>query len=279
MNRKAPSQLLFAIALSVLTGFFSVAVSANDYKRLSIELLGFKELKFGMLASNAIPLGMNCRKSFSQNISCESKAKLEDGYLPTFLGFNLKRDTGSGDYLVNSGVFGYFSRAKQHPTKTDVKLFFEEIDTILNSAESKEIKRERVGYLVYAAGLEGPWEKYYRLYRGKGMEAVEVDKISGGYFLTQITISVDTTDRVLNTGIRKTFGEPTHQKKWTSHKGKVGHTDYWFFANHALLTHNWVEGDRSLAPRVNFIGPEDSIEFLESAFPEVRLNQLDKKDY
>jgi hypothetical protein len=279
MNRKTPSHLLFATSLSVLTGFFSVVVSANDYKQLNIELLGFKELKFGMLSSNVIPLGMECYKSFIGQplVFCESKARSEDGYLPTFLGFNLKR--GNPEYSIDKGVSGSFSQSKQHPTKSDVKFLFEEIDAILESPDTEEIKKERLGRLLHVTGFEGRWNKYYRLYKAKGFEAVEVDKISGGYFLDEISITVDTSDPVLSTGIRKTFGEPTHQKKWTTDGGKVGHTDYWLFANDAVLAHNWIEDDRTALPRVIFFSPDVSKKYLESAFPEVRLKQLDKKDY
>lgn len=279
MKSANPVRLLFAVGLFLLTKCFVVSVSANDYKRLDVDLYGFKELKFGMLASNVISLGMECERSFLSKpfVFCKSKARSEDGYLPTFLGFNLKR--GNPTYSIDKGVHGSFSMSKQRPTDSDVKFFFEEIDAILASAESDEIKNERLQQLVYAAGLEDGWNKYYRLYRKKGFEAVDVDKVSGGYFLNEISITVDTSDSVLNKGLRKTFGEPTHQKKWTTDGGKVGHTNYWLFANDAVLTHNWIEDDQTSLPRLNFFSPDVSMKYLESAFPEVRLKQLDKTDY
>ena len=53
--------------------------------------------------------------------------------------------------------------------------------------------------------------------------------------------------------------------------GQIGHND-------AVLAHNWIEDDRTIAPRVNFFSRRE-YEILESVFPEVRLKQLDKKDY
>lgn len=279
MNRKTLSHLLFAIALSIFAGLFSVAISANDYKRLNIELHGFKDLKFGMLASNVISLGMECDKSFIGQplVSCKSKARSEDGYLPTVLGFNLKR--GNPEYSIDHGVFASFSKTKKHPAPSDVRLLFKQFDAIIDGPKKEEVQDQELNKLYAEAGFDGRWEKYYRLYVAKGFDAVEVDEISGGYYLTEISITVDTSDPVLNTGLRKTFGEPTHQKKWTTDEGKVGHMDYWLFANDALLRHHWIEDDRTISPRINFISPGVSMKYLESAFPEVRLKQLDKKDY